>query len=42
MLCSGHTEHVLVGMQLMLRTWPADRTEESALLGLPLWQTTCL
>ena len=40
MLCGGHTEHVLIGMQLMLGTWPANRTAESALLGLPLWQTT--
>ena len=40
MLCGGHAEHILIGMQLMLGTWPANRTAESALLGLPLWQTT--
>ena len=41
MLCGGHAEHVLVGVQLVLGTRPAHHTAKSALLGLPLWQTTC-
>ena len=40
MLCGCHAEHILIGMQLMLGTWPAHRTAKSRLLGLPLWQTT--